>query len=62
MDDSPVEVRRIIGYLPESAPVYGDMLAYDYLEYIAEVRGISDKSRIAEIADLWAFSLANMER
>ncbi len=52
VDDSPVEVRRIIGYLPESAPVYGDMLAYDYLEYIAEVRGIEDKNRIAEIAEL----------
>ncbi len=50
--DSPVEVRKIIGYLPESAPVYGDMLAYDYLDYIAEVRGIGDTNRIAEIADL----------
>ncbi len=52
VDDSPVEVRKIIGYLPESAPVYGDMLAYDYLAYIAEVRGIRDENRIAEIADI----------
>ena len=56
VENSPVEVRRIIGYLPESAPVYGDMLAYDYLEYIAEVRGIDDRNRIAEIADLCGIS------
>lgn len=52
VDDSPVEVRKIIGYLPESAPVYGDMLAYDYLKYIADVRGIRDETRIADIAEL----------
>src|SRR3990172_10258390 len=39
VEDNPVEVRKIIGYLPESAPVYNDMLVYDYLSYIAEVRG-----------------------
>jgi ABC-2 type transport system ATP-binding protein len=50
--DHPLEVKKIIGYLPESAPIYGDMLVYDYLAYIAEVRGISGTNRIKEIGAL----------
>ncbi len=50
--DHPLEVKKIIGYLPESAPIYGDMLVYDYLAYIAEVRGISGTDRIKEIGAL----------
>jgi ABC-2 type transport system ATP-binding protein len=52
VEDNPVDVRRIIGYLPESAPVYNDMLVYDYLAFIAEVRGIRDQARIAEMGSL----------
>ena len=48
----PVGVRKIIGYLPESAPVYGDMLVYDYLEFIARIRGIEGEGRIADIGSL----------
>jgi ABC-2 type transport system ATP-binding protein len=51
VEESPVEVRKIIGYLPESAPVYGDMIVYDYLSFIAAVRGIADRRRIADIGD-----------
>jgi ABC-2 type transport system ATP-binding protein len=51
VEDNPVEVQRIIGYLPESAPVYNDMLVYDYLSYIAEVRG-EDQSKISEMGGL----------
>jgi len=51
VEDNPVEVRKIIGYLPESAPVYNDMLVYDYLSYIAEVRG-TGQSKIAEMGSL----------
>lgn len=35
-----IEVKKLIGYLPESSPIYPDMLVYDYLDYIAQVRGI----------------------
>ncbi|MBN2159635.1 MAG: ATP-binding cassette domain-containing protein [Spirochaetes bacterium] len=52
VEDGPVEVRKIIGYLPESAPLYNDMIVYDYLNYIAEVRGIEGNGRIAEMGDL----------
>ena len=49
----PLAVRELIGYLPESAPIYSDMVVFDYLSYIAELRGIENsESRISEMADL----------
>jgi len=38
------EVRAQIGYLPENAPLYGEMEVRDFLEFIAEVRGV-EKAR-----------------
>jgi len=37
----PLEVQRKIGYLPENAPVYGDMLVQDYLQFTAEMRDLA---------------------
>jgi ABC-2 type transport system ATP-binding protein len=52
-----LEIKKLIGYLPESAPLYHNMLVYDYLDYVAKVRGIiKDKkeSRIREMVELCA--------
>lgn len=38
--DEELAVKELIGYLPESAPLYTDMLVYDYLKYIANIRKI----------------------
>jgi ABC-2 type transport system ATP-binding protein len=35
-----LEVRRRIGYLPESAPLYREMTVYDYLDFAAAIRGV----------------------
>lgn len=35
-----LEVRKLIGYLPENAPLYHDMTAREYLRFIAEMRQI----------------------
>jgi ABC-2 type transport system ATP-binding protein len=48
----PIAVRRLIGYLPESTPLYTDMLVYDYLVYIAQMRGIDKKTAAKRIAEL----------
>ncbi|MFW6366415.1 MAG: ATP-binding cassette domain-containing protein [Spirochaetota bacterium] len=45
-------VKRMIGYLPESAPLYGDMIVYDYLEYAAKMHGIISTKRIRETASM----------
>src|SRR5687767_4522382 len=35
-----LDVRRRIGYLPESTPLYSEMLVRDYLRFVAEIRGV----------------------
>lgn len=39
--DDPIGARRAIGYLPESTPLYSEMLVYEYLEWIARMRGLT---------------------
>ena len=55
IDEDPLEIKKLMGYLPESAPLYHDMLAYDYLNYVADIREIEKGNkgqRIGELADL----------
>ena len=52
VDEQPVMVKGLIGYLPESAPLYPGMLVYDYLVYIANIRGLRGQARQGRIADL----------
>ncbi len=40
VSQAPLATRKRIGYLPESAPLYNDMMVLDYLVYIAELRGV----------------------
>jgi ABC-2 type transport system ATP-binding protein len=49
IDEKPLEIKRLIGYLPESAPLYRDMLVYDYLSYVADIREIEAKTKFARI-------------
>ena len=39
------EVRRKVGYLPETVPLYSDMTVVDYLEFAATVRGVASAER-----------------
>ena len=53
--EESIEVRKQIGYLPESAPLYTDMGVLDYLNFIAQIRGIPKshrKERIREVFDV----------
>ena len=50
--DHPLEVKQLMGYLPESAPLYHNMLVFDYLDYVAGIRGISKSKRLDRIRDL----------
>ena len=38
---NPIAAQRHIGYLPETVPVYTDMVVQDYLRYIATLRGVA---------------------
>ncbi|MFW5870146.1 MAG: ABC transporter ATP-binding protein [Candidatus Sumerlaeota bacterium] len=39
------QVRSILGYLPESAPIYGEMTVEAYVDFIAEVKGLRGRGR-----------------
>ncbi|MFP3041673.1 ATP-binding cassette domain-containing protein [Treponema primitia] len=45
VEDDPVEVKKRIGYLPESVPLYGDLSPTEYLNFIAEARLIPREDR-----------------
>lgn len=45
-------IKKLMGYLPESAPLYKDMLVYDYLVYIANIRGVAPDDRLTRIKEL----------
>lgn len=51
----PLEVKKVIGYLPEGAPAYPDMTPESFLKFVAEVRGFSGserRKRIDRVASL----------
>ncbi len=43
--ESPLEAKRLIGYLPENAASYPDMTVMGFLEFAAELRGLSGEAR-----------------
>src|SRR2546426_4850817 len=47
-----LEVRRRIGYLPESVPLYGDLRVAPYLDFVAEVKGVGRAERRRRVAEV----------
>lgn len=45
--DDEINVKKVIGYLPESAPLYNDMCVFDYLVYMADIQEL-EKSKLNE--------------
>jgi len=41
VDVNPIECKKLIGYLPEGAPLYGDMTPISMLKFVAYIRGMS---------------------
>jgi ABC-2 type transport system ATP-binding protein len=60
MPEDAIRIKSLIGYLPESAPLYHNMLVYDYLEYVAKIKGIDDKEkrydRFLQLSDICGLS------
>ena len=42
---SPVEVKKMLGYLPENNPLYKDMLVSDLLDYSAKIKGVTEAQK-----------------
>lgn len=51
IENDSIEVRRLIGYLPENNPQYTDMYVSEYLEFVASVYkiGSNTKKRVEEM-------------
>jgi len=61
--EQPIEAKRRTGYLPETPPLYPDMIVRDYLMFVASIKGVPrserrsrvddmmQKTRIADVAD-----------
>lgn len=49
--DDLVAAKRRVGYLPEANPLYDELLVADYLEYVAELRGLTLDETRSGIAD-----------
>jgi len=50
--EDPIRVKEKIGYLPEGAPLYGEMTPAGFLNFIAEVRGIEGSRKEKRIAEV----------
>lgn len=47
--DNSLEIRKMLGYLPESVPLYEDMKVFEYLKFMAEMRGVKKEQLIDKI-------------
>ncbi|KYF52437.1 ABC transporter ATP-binding protein [Sorangium cellulosum] len=53
--DEPLDVRRKLGYLPQRAPLYGEMNVWEYLSFVADMRGLDQsvfKKRMKGIVEV----------
>lgn len=48
--ENPIEVKKRIGYLPETPPVYLDMFVTEYLDYVARLKSVP-KQKITEMVN-----------
>jgi ABC-2 type transport system ATP-binding protein len=48
--EDPLAVQECVGYLPENAPLYTDMLVQEYLRFIADVRGLDSGKAGSSVA------------
>jgi ABC-2 type transport system ATP-binding protein len=50
--ENPMEVKKRIGYLPESPPVYPEMEVIEYLNFVARIKGVPKSARPGRIEDV----------
>ncbi len=43
--DDPLAAQTMLGYLPENAPLYDDMMVFDFLQFAADLRGVAKAGR-----------------
>jgi ABC-2 type transport system ATP-binding protein len=49
--EAPLEVKKRVGYIPETPPLYIDMDVHTYLDFAAKIKGVPSKTRKSRIDD-----------
>ena len=71
MSARPVLARWYLGYLPEGAPLYGEMTVRGFLKFCAQVRGLSgvalrrameEAAERTELASVWGQSIETLSK
>ena len=52
LEREPLAAKACMGYLPEGAPIYGEMSVRAFLDFIADVRGLRGERRRARLDDV----------
>jgi ABC-2 type transport system ATP-binding protein len=52
IQEETLAARRLLGYLPEGAPCYAEMTPRSFLDFIADVRGLSGQSRQSRLDEV----------
>jgi ABC-2 type transport system ATP-binding protein len=50
IDTEPLAAKAALGYLPEGAPLYGEMTVRQFLGFIADLRALEGERRVARLA------------
>lgn len=50
--ENPIEVRKRIGYMPETVPLYPDMKVTTYLNFVAESKGMERRQRKKKVSEI----------
>lgn len=54
VESAPLAAKACMGYLPEGAPGYAEMTVHGFLEFIADIRGLSGERRKSRLDDVIA--------
>jgi ABC-2 type transport system ATP-binding protein len=54
IETDSLAARRAMGYLPEGAPLYGEMTVRSFLDFIADIRGLEGSRRTERLDDVIA--------
>ena len=68
--ENPIEAKKMIGFLPEQPPVYGDMTVEEYLNFVYDLKGctfdreahLSEIISVVKIADVKKRLIRNLSK
>ena len=70
ISEKPDEAKKLIGFLPEQPPVYGDMTVIEYLDFVYELKGckynrkkhLDEVCKVTRISDVKKRLIKNLSK